>query len=278
KINQVTGYDEVERLKKMVVDAENSLDESRQAARQAKEAYDSAVHSRSTAQQQVNNLLERKHSWTDTDVSAFTNLVRQDHSSSSNVTTTSAALRDAERRVDTAFSDLTRSILQRYHEEQVWSDKIRNVSTWVNMAGLIINLVVFLGAIAIVEPWKRKKLVQRVEERMAEMMNRVEGEVKEVARLVAPGVGPALIEQAVSDSEVQPIGTDTSLNVVEDTLDRQDKISSLPWLTTVFQTPEWRHAADLVGSHSIDTDLALAGGVCVTLGVVLGTIIATIVR
>ena len=244
------------------------MTESRSDARAAKTAYDTAVQARSNAQHEVNILLERKHSWTDTDVSAFTSLVRRDHISSNSVTTTSAALRDAETTVDTAFSDLTKSILQRYHEEQVWSDKIRNVSTWVNLAGLVINLVVFVGALAIVEPWKRRRLVERVEERMGEMMARVEGEVKEVARLVAP--------QAVLVDD-RPI--------IEEVVDRLDPPAGVAgttatpsWLSMVFQSPAWRKTAGYVVEPSLETDLALAGGICVTLGIALGTIITTLMR
>jgi sensitive to high expression protein 9 len=82
--------------------------------------------------------------------------------------------------VDKAFTDLTSAILQRYHEEQVWSDKIRSVSTWANVIGLVFNFFIFVVAIAIVEPWKRRRLVERVEERMTGLMERVERQVEDV--------------------------------------------------------------------------------------------------
>ena len=157
------------------------MDSARHAARQAKVAYDKAVSDRSNAQRDVNSLLERKHSWSDADVMTFTTLVRADHSSTSAVVTTSATLKDKELAVDKAFSDLTSAILQRYHEEQVWSDKIRSVSTWANIVGLLFNFFIFLVAIAIVEPWKRKRQVERMEERMANLIERVESEVRQVS-------------------------------------------------------------------------------------------------
>ena len=161
--------------------AERTLQDARHAAREAKLAYDKAVSDRSNAQRDVNSLLERKHSWSDADVMTFTTLVRADHSSTSAVVTTSATLKDRELAVDKAFSDLTSAILQRYHEEQVWSDKIRSVSTWANIVGLLFNFFIFLVAIAIVEPWKRKRLVERMEERMANLIERVESEVRQVS-------------------------------------------------------------------------------------------------
>ena len=149
----------------------------REDAKTAKEEYERAVTTRSTTQSDVNSLLERKHIWSDEDVSRFTQLVRSDHTSNQAVSTTSSTLRETELAVDKAFSELMQAILQRYHEEQVWSDKIRNVSTYANLVGLLINLVVFVGAIAFVEPWKRKRLVERLEERITGMMEHVEGSI-----------------------------------------------------------------------------------------------------
>jgi len=44
------------------------------------------------------------------------------------------------------------TILARYHEEQVWSDKI-----WPSTYG---SLAVFVVAVVFVEPWKRISLAQ----------------------------------------------------------------------------------------------------------------------
>ncbi|KGB76378.2 mitochondrial inner membrane protein [Cryptococcus deuterogattii R265] len=192
KVNEMTGYHEVERLKHMVFEKEDELQTLRESARAAKAAYDEAVAARSEAQRETNILLERKHSWTDADVSKFTSLVRADHTSSHAVASTSIALKDAEVAVDKSFSQLMQVILQRYHEEQVWSDKIRSVSTWANVAGLAINFIVFVGAVLLVEPWKRKRLVEKLEERVASMMERVDHRLEGVeGHLERVAAGPA---------------------------------------------------------------------------------------
>jgi hypothetical protein len=163
---------------------------------------------RSTSQQNVNNLLERKHSWSDNDVAEFTRLVRSDHASRHAVTTTSQDLKQSEIEVDKAFTALMQSILERYHEEQVWSDKIRSVSTWANIVALAANLIVFVGAMAFVEPWKRRRLVQGLEERMTGMMNQVEDELKvltaNVASLQVPQTGPIAVVQSESSAPSTP--------------------------------------------------------------------------
>ncbi|KAI9636091.1 mitochondrial distribution and morphology family 33, partial [Dioszegia hungarica] len=181
RLNHVTGYEDIDRLKAAVVATgeststtelmiEQQLTSARDAAKALKHAYDQAVTTRASAQRSVNSLLERKDRWSDSDVADFTSLIRSDHASNAAVAQTSAQLNAAEADVDRLFSELTKTILTRYHEEQIWSDKIRSFSSWANLVGLAVNLVVFVGAIAFVEPWKRRKLAEGLEGRMAGMM------------------------------------------------------------------------------------------------------------
>jgi sensitive to high expression protein 9 len=127
------------------------------------------VQKRSDSQREVNSLLERKSTWTDTDVSRFTVLVRQDHALEQAEARAKAAVAQTEDGVEREFSALMRAILARYHEEQVWSDKIRSVSTYGQLAVLGANVLVFVLAIVLVEPWKRRRLMQAFERRVQEM-------------------------------------------------------------------------------------------------------------
>lgn len=179
----------------------------RENAGQAKEAYDQAVTARSISQRDLTSLLERKHTWTDADISNFTNLVRSDHNLNHAVTSSKEALKKAEFEVDKAFTALLKSILHRYHEEQVWSDKIRSVSTYGSLIVLLINLIVFLGAIAIVEPWKRRRLVRGLEERVKGMVEDVEhtvtGEFEEVkSNMASVSATLAALQAAIADNQV----------------------------------------------------------------------------
>jgi len=117
----------------------------------------------------VNSLLERKSTWTDTDVSRFTALVRQDHALEQEEARAKAAVAQTEDEVEREFSALMRTILARYHEEQVWSDKIRSVSTYGQLGVLGVNVFVFVLAIILVEPWKRRRLMQAFERKVQEM-------------------------------------------------------------------------------------------------------------
>lgn len=237
--------------RKLTAIQEDDLRVLRDASKAAKTAYDEAVTVRAEAARDVNALLERKHSWTDADVSRFTTLVRSDHSSNHAVHLTSSQLKEAELAVDKAFSDLTQAILERYHEEQVWSDKIRNVSTWAGVVGLLVNFVVFIGAIAVVEPWKRRRLVERLEERMTGMMEKVEGAVE-------------LLAHRFDDLESGSGLPQTSATQTPDVLHASGSQDSPP--PVVLRRPLWTVALDWlprdlesIAQPSPERDLAVVG-------------------
>ena len=117
----------------------------------------------------MNDLLQRKSNWTDADVGRFTSLVRQDHLYEQEESRAKSAVNESDDAAEREFSQLLRVILARYHEEQVWSDKIRSASTYGSLAALGLNMLVFIMAIIVVEPWKRRRLAQTFEKKIEEM-------------------------------------------------------------------------------------------------------------
>lgn len=210
QLNRVTGYEQIDALKQRVVEQEARIKATRQAAREAKTAYDDAVLQRSLSQRQVNELLQRKSSWTDGDVSAFTSLVRSDHQLEQHEVATKAKVSENEDALDREFGELMRAILARYHEEQVWSDKIRSASTYGSMMVLGVNVVVFLLAIVVVEPWKRRRLAQTFEKKVEEMATETQaliesGSAKLEQRLVKQeGLISEIVERAAYDTRDLP--------------------------------------------------------------------------
>ena len=148
---------------------EQKMMEIKEAAKTAKRQYEEAVARRSSSQRETNDLLQRKSLWSDADVLRFTQLVRADHVHEQEEIRAQQAAADADAASERQFNELMRTILARYHEEQVWSDKIRSASTYGQLAALGLNLAVFVLAIVLVEPWKRKRLVQSFEQRMVEL-------------------------------------------------------------------------------------------------------------
>ena len=162
-------------------------------------AYVGAVSERSTSQRQLSDLLSRKPSWTEEDLSRYTNLLHSEHSQARAEKEAQKDYEDAEEQMQDAFDDLMRAITQRYHEEHIWSDRMRSLSTWGSVGIAVLNgewryhslydlgtdldhgsnfeALIFTLAIFLVEPYKRKRLAQTLEGRL------VAGEAENTARL-----------------------------------------------------------------------------------------------
>ncbi|KAF3483071.1 sensitive to high expression protein 9 [Arthroderma uncinatum] len=194
-LNDLTGYTAIEKLKQEIRVQEELVRHTRAKVREAKEAYSSAINCRSTSQREVNELLQRKHAWTPTDLERFTSLYRSDHVNERAEIETQEALSNAEREAEEATAELSKNILTRYHEEQVWSDKIRRMSTWGTWGLMGVNVLLFLIFQIAVEPWRRRRMVKGFEDKVVEALER------ENNRPVGEG-SPAVDEgKGVSDAE-----------------------------------------------------------------------------
>ncbi|KAI5306167.1 sensitivity to high expression protein she9 [Ascosphaera pollenicola] len=171
-LNDLTGYSAIERLKQEILEQEEAVRAARRRVRECKEAYTDAIHRRSASQREVNELLQRKHAWSPTDVERFTSLYRSDHANERGEAMAQEELANAERESEEASTTLSRSILARYHEEQIWSDKIRRMSTWGTWGLMGVNVLLFLIFQIAVEPWRRKRLVTGFEEKVLEALEK----------------------------------------------------------------------------------------------------------
>lgn len=166
---------------------------------------------------------------------------------------TSTDLKEKELAVDKAFTDLTSAILQRYHEEQVWSDKIRSVSTWANVIGLIFNFLIFVVAIAIVEPWKRRRLVERVEERMTSLVDRLDLKVQDVARMLETEMAKGSVEDVPEPVDLLPEGLALQEGAPSPLLQvASDRLSKMLGYEVIV-TPQHSHAAAGVAGAIVGT-------------------------
>ncbi|KAL8996849.1 MAG: hypothetical protein Q9169_003751 [Polycauliona sp. 2 TL-2023] len=184
-LNTLTGYSGIESLKASIAVQESRLQSARDALNSARTAYSAAIKQRSTSQREVNELLQRKHIWSPTDLERFTELYRSDHANELNENKSHETLVRAEKDAEEAGAKLSESILARYHEEQIWSDKIRRMSTWGTWGLMGVNVLLFLVFQIGVEPWRRRRLVKGFEEKVQQALER-ERDVK-VAYAAAAG-------------------------------------------------------------------------------------------
>ena len=165
-LNDLTGYTSIESLKNEISRQEDLVMASRNAVKDARSNYAAAVATRSTTQREVNDLLHRKHAWTPQDLERFTSLYRSDHENEQSESAAQKEVSDAETRYEEASTKLARTILARYHEEQIWSDKIRQMSTWGTWGLMGLNVLLFVVFQIMIEPWRRRRVVKGFEEKV----------------------------------------------------------------------------------------------------------------
>ncbi|KAK9480350.1 Mdm33 family-domain-containing protein [Lipomyces japonicus] len=204
-LNDLTGYSDIEKLKKAIEHQERIVFDARKEVRDAKEAYGSAIANRSASQREVNELLQRKHAWTPEDVERFTALYRSDHANEQAEEQAHARLTKSEHLADDTQAQLGRAILARYHEEQIWSDKIRRASTYGTWFLMGFNVLLFIVVQLGLEPWKRRRLVSSFEEKVHDMV----GEDK----TLSPNEIQALIRSTIAElgSTSEPVPAPTPI-------------------------------------------------------------------
>lgn len=168
----------------------------------------------------MNELLQRKHAWTPNDLERFTELYRSDHANEQAEAAAQENLLTIERRAEEAAAKLSASILARYHEEQIWSDKIRRMSTWGTWGLMGVNVLLFLVFQIGVEPWRRKRLVKGFEDKVMEALERegsaVETTPADIQR--TQGATSTEVQEAQESTKPADIGEDAQVPAAADPL------------------------------------------------------------
>lgn len=183
-LNDLTGYTAIEKIKQANEGLERELAAAQARLRSARQGYKTLNHHRAATQREVTTLLARKDTWTPGDLERFTALYRSDHELEAKVAAAGAELTEAEADEARLGAALNAGILRRYHEEQIWSDRIRRSSTWGTWGLMGVNVLLFIGLQFVAEPWKRKRLVDGFAEAESAVWDEVKREVGEVRTLL----------------------------------------------------------------------------------------------
>eukprot|EP00158_Paraphelidium_tribonemae_P003570 Partr_v1_DN26234_c0_g2_i2_m48487 putative Required for the maintenance of the structure of the mitochondrial inner membrane. Involved in mitochondrial morphology. Causes growth arrest when highly overexpressed (By similarity) len=163
KVNSLTGYAQIEALKSQVHATEHHYAQCRQAVMKAKAAHSKSLNSQNACQKDINELLQRKHTWTPEDVSRFTQLYAQEHALEQTEQSQRALLDTADRNLDHAHSQMLDAIRRRYQEEQIWSDNVRSLSSYGTIGLVLANLLMFVGVHSFIEPRRRQQLLDSID-------------------------------------------------------------------------------------------------------------------
>ncbi|KAL5117919.1 sensitivity to high expression protein she9 [Pleosporales sp. CAS-2024a] len=164
KVNTYTGtdYSGVEALRREIKEQENLVRARRAAIDIAKHSLDTAHAQQASAQKEVVALLERKHSWSAGDLERYMSLIRSEHVNDQAIRQAKESVVSAEAALEEARTQLEKRERAQYHEEQIWSDTIRRNSTWVTFGLMGVNIFLLLLSLAILEPWRRRRMVREI--------------------------------------------------------------------------------------------------------------------
>lgn len=185
RLNDLTGYSAIERVKQVNARLESDLAAAQAELRRARAHYQAVNTQRAATQREVTTLLARKDSWAPADLERFTALYRTDHELEAAVHQAASALTDAEAEEARLSQALNSGILKRYHEEQIWSDRIRRQSTWGTWGLMGVNFLMFLILQFVAEPWRRRRLMRGIAAEEKAALDAVRREIEEVRGALA---------------------------------------------------------------------------------------------
>jgi len=164
QINTYTGTDfsGIEALRTEIVAQEKQVKLRHAAVNTQKDKHMEAHVKQASSQKEIVSLLERKSSWSPSDLERYMTLVRSEHLDEQAVQKAKEDLAEAERDLEDGRAMLEKLERKQYHEEQIWSDTIRRNSTWVTIGLMGVNIFLLLAQIIFFEPYRRKKMVREV--------------------------------------------------------------------------------------------------------------------
>lgn len=248
-LNDITGYSGIEAIKRENEALETALSEAHTRVRTARQTYKSSNTRRATTQREVTTLLARKDTWSPVDLERFTELYRADHVLEGEVAAAQEALTEAEADEQKFNQKLSAGILKRYHEEQIWSDRIRRASTWGTWGLMGMNFILFVVLQFVAEPWRRKRLVKGVVQEEKQVLEEVRVELTTV-KLELERLSQAAMVVPVAEHIQAPAEAKPDLPMAE------SLIASITWDSCkefVLDPSRWQTvAADLYSERKVD--------------------------
>jgi len=254
QINTYTGTDfsGIEALRTEIVNQEKQVKLRHAAVNTQKDKHMEAHVKQASSQKEIVSLLERKSSWSPSDLERYMTLVRSEHLDEQAVQKAKEDLAEAERDLEDGRAMLEKLERKQYHEEQIWSDTIRRNSTWVTIGLMGVNIFLLLAQIIFFEPYRRRKIVREMKAALDERSMVVPGLVQ--ANAAPEVVAPEVVAQAdpvEQPKEVPAEVVETEAKVepvvlVEEPADTMTPVEAVP--ETVEATPAIADEAVLNGN------------------------------
>ena len=175
--DSLTGSEEIRHLKLAVADASRSYDDSDSAVRRMREDLSARSADHERLSRRHRDVMDRRHEWEGEEgVIDFARLTAEEGRARRLLVETRKALRIAEAECDRTRGEYVDALRRRYHEEQMWQERWRVLSTYGTWALIVINSAVFVVG--------QYLFYRREERRMTAIEAAIEGGVETVVQTV----------------------------------------------------------------------------------------------
>lgn len=260
RFHEISGYAHIEQLKTRIGDLDKKISSARQQVRDTRAQYTDCLLLRQTKQKEINELLMRKQAWQPADLERFTQLYKDDHQIQQDVKEAKEVYERSEHDLEELQMTLSKLTSARYREEQLWSDKIRQASTWGTLVLMGVNLLLFIVVQLFLEPWKRRRMLNGFEKKVETMFNEHEAALK----LNSSTASTADVQCTEGSQTVQTVQTTGTTEITEGVQGAQSNMG--PELSWNNLTQRLTQKPVILTSEEL---LAMAGGLVLLTGVIV---------
>eukprot|EP00980_Cylindrotheca_fusiformis_P031490 scaffold26459_cov162-Cylindrotheca_fusiformis.AAC.4 len=131
-------------LKQKVNESSQKFDEKQRLVYNARNDLEKALKAWEDSQSQHTRLLQARDRWTPTEAQEFATLVQSEVQVRNDLKRAKENLSERESQQASAQTEYMNDLRRRYHEEQIWQDKWRVMSTFGTWGLIVLNSIVFL--------------------------------------------------------------------------------------------------------------------------------------
>jgi len=142
--NEHSGTHEISKLKELVHNSSLKFDKQQRLVAYARKAVDHALSAWEDSQIKHSQLMQVRNKWTPAQAMEFAKLLEKEVQVRSNLEQAKKDLAEKETHQSKLQIDYMNNLRKRYHEEQIWTDRWRILSTYGTWGLIALNSVVFL--------------------------------------------------------------------------------------------------------------------------------------
>lgn len=143
--SETFGEHEISALKKKVNEVSQHFDLSTQSVANARSRARALQTQYEDLQKDHMSLMMRRESWTDTDITKFAEVTSNEVKVKRALDEARVALQKSEEEQEFRQLEYMDAVRMRYHEEQIWQDKWRVISTYGTWILIGLNSMIFIG-------------------------------------------------------------------------------------------------------------------------------------